>query len=382
MSSKLSDARVKGLEPRSGTYIEFDTVVTGFGVRVTPAGTKAFVIDYRTRSGRQRRYTIGKFPNWSVIAARKVGKEQLQRVGLGEDPIAQRQEDRGGETVADLAERYIEQHMPKKRPTSQRDDRDMLRLYILPALRTTKVKDVDVAAVEALHRKITKDGKPVRANAVVRLLSTMFNLSIKWKMRADNPCKGIGKNYEEARERYLTKAEIERLWKALDAEQDRESVAAILLAMLTGARRSEVVKATWDQFDLEQGVWTKPSAHTKQKRIHRAPLTPRALAMLQALREENPHETALFPVRAKIGTVRPAWERVRSKAGLDDVRFHDLRHSFASLLAGDGVSLVLIGRLLGHTQERTTARYAHLADQPLRDALKVIDGKLGGGSGS
>lgn len=381
MSSKLSDRGIKALKPRQTSYIEFDTVVRGFGIRVTPAGAKAFVIDYRNRSGRQRRYTIGKFPTWGVTAAREEAKRLLREVGVGNDPVADRNKARDGQTMADLAERYIEQHLPKKRPRSQREDRDLLRLYILPAMRMAKVKDVDDAAVDALHRKITKQGKPTRANAAVRLLSKMFNLSIKWGMRADNPCKGVEKNNEEPRERYLSEAEINRLWAALDGERDRESVAAILLAMLTGARLGEIVKASWAQFDLEQGVWTKPSAHTKQKRTHRAPLTPRALAMLQAMREENPHETFLFPARAKIGTVRPAWERVRAAAKLEDVRFHDLRHSFASLLAGDGISLLMIGKLLGHTQEKTTARYAHLADQPLRDALKGLDGKLAG-SGS
>jgi len=381
-SDRLSDAGARKLRPRSSTFIVFDTVVKGFGIRVTPAGAKAFVIDYRNRSGRQRRFTIGKYPTWGVAAAREEAKRLLREVGIGNDPVADRNKARDGQTMADLAERYIEEHLPKKRPRSQREDRDLLRLYILPSMRTTKVRDVDHAAVDALHRKITKGGKPTRANAVARLLSKMFNLSIKWGMRADNPCKGIEKNDELPRERYLSNAEIERLWTALEAEQDRESVTAILLAMLTGARLGEVVKSSWDQFDLEQGIWTKPSSHTKQKRIHRVPLTPRALAMLQGLREENPHETMLFPARAKIGTVRPAWERVRAAAGVPDVRFHDLRHSFASLLAGDGVSLLMIGKLLGHTQEKTTARYAHLADQPLRDALKAVDRKLVGGNGS
>lgn len=381
MSSKLTDRGIKTLGPRSSTYIEFDTVVKGFGVRVTPNGTKAFVIDYRTRSGRQRRYTIGKFPTWSVTAAREEAKRLLRKVGLGGDPVAERNKARGGESMADLAERYVEEYLPTKRPKSQCDDRSMIRLSILPAMGTTKVRDVDRTAVRALHRKITQAGTPNRANAVLRLLSKMFNLAVEWDMRADNPAKGIQKNHEEHRERYLSKAEIERLWKALNAEQDRESVGVILLAMLTGARLSEIIKATWDQFDLEQGVWTKPSAHTKQKRTHRAPLTPRVWAMLRAMREENPHESMLFPVRAKIGTVRPAWERVRAAAKLDDVRFHDLRHSFASLLAGDGVSLLMIGKLLGHTQVKTTARYAHLADQPLRDAVERV-GKLLGGSGA
>ena len=379
MPSKLSEAGVKKLKLRASNYIEFDTTLPGFGVVVTPRGAKSYCITYRTQSGRQRRYTIGRSPNWTTTGARKVAQELLHRAGLGEDPQGGRAEARGGATVADLAERYTEQHLPKKRPGSQREDRDMLRLHILPALRAVKVKDVDQAAVDALHRKITKAGKPTRANSVLRLLSKMFSLSVKWGMRDDNPCKGVEKNHEEPRERYLTQAEIERLWQALDEERDRESVGVILLAMLTGARLSEIIKATWSQFDLEAGVWTKPSSHTKQKRTHRAPLAPRALSMLQAMREDNPHETMLFPVRGKIGSVRPAWDRVRTAAGLGDVRFHDLRHSFVSLLAGDGVSLLMIGKLLGHTQERTTARYAHLADQPLRDAVARVGDRVGGG---
>lgn len=378
MPSKLSEAGVKKLKPRASNYIEFDTTLPGFGVVVTPKGVKSYCITYRTASGRQRRYTIGRSPTWTTTGARKAAQELLHRVGLGEDPQGGRAEARGGETVAGLAERYIEKHLPKKRPRSQREDRDMLRLHILPALRTMKVRDVDKEAVDALHRKITKAGKLTRANSVLRLLSKMFSLSVRWKMREDNPCKGVEKNHEEPRGRYLKKAEIERLWQALDGERDTESVGVVLLAMLTGARLSEITKATWSQFDLEDGVWTKPSSHTKQKSTHRAPLAPRALAMLQAMREDNPHETMLFPVRGKIGTVRPAWERVRAAAKLDDVRFHDLRHSFASLLAGDGASLLVIGKLLGHTQEKTTARYASLADKPLRDAVARVGDRVGG----
>jgi integrase len=379
MSSKLTDRGTKGLEPRSSSFIEFDTVVTGFGIRVTPNGAKSFVIDYRNRSGRQRRYTIGKFPTWSVTAAREEAKRLLQKVGIGGDPVVDRNKARGGETMADLAERYVEEYLPKKRPKSQFDDRSMIRLSILPAMGTTKVKDVDRMAVRALHRKITRSGTPNRANAVLRLLSTMFNLAVEWGMRADNPAKGIEKNPEEPRERYLSRQEIERLKDSLVEEQDRESVAVILLAMLTGARMSEIVKATWDQFDLDNGIWTKPSAHTKQKRIHRVPLSPRVLEMLKQLREESPHDKLVFPVRGKIGTVRPAWDRVRSRAGLEDVRFHDLRHSFASLLAGGGMSLLMIGKLLGHTQQRTTARYAHVDVDPLRDAVERVSKLIGEG---
>ena len=254
MSSKLSDQGIKALKPRQTNFIEFDTVVKGFGIRVTPAGAKAFVIDYRNRSGRQRRYTIGKFPTWSVAAAREEAKRLLREVGVGNDPVADRNKARGGETVADLAGRYVEECLPKKRPSSQLNDRDMLRLYVLPALRSRSVQDIEREDIEALHKKITGAGKPYRANRVVSLLSKMFTLSIRWHMRGDNPAKGIEKNPEEPRERYLDAAEIERLLTVLAEERDRESVSIILLGMLTGARLREIVKATWDQFNLEQGV--------------------------------------------------------------------------------------------------------------------------------
>ena len=165
----------------------------------------------------------------------------------------------------------------------------------------------------------------------------------------------------------MSPAEVERLVKVLVEWPDRESANAIMLALLTGARRNELLLATWDQFDLEAGVWVKPSAHTKQKRTHRVPLSPRALELLTSMRAEQPFEVFVFPTRAKLG-IRTPWERIRAAADLDDVRFHDLRHSYASLLVNDGVELLTVGRLLGHTQMQTTARYSHLADETLREA--------------
>ena len=148
-----------------------------------------------------------------------------------------------------------------------------------------------------------------------------------------------------------------------------------MLALLTGARRNELVKATWSQFDLKTGYWTKPSSHTKQKKTHRAPLRGAALELLKAIREDaSKGETMVFPFRAKLG-VRAPWERVRQAADLPDVRFHDFRHSFASLLISDGVSLQVVGGLLGHSQAQTSMRYAHVADKALRDAAERV-GKL------
>ena len=318
--------------------------------------------------------------SWSVAAARKEAEELRVRVSRGEDPLADRANTREAPTVADLAEDYIERHLPTKRPSSQEDDRRMIRTHILPALRNVKVADVDHKTIAALHSRITKRGTATRANAVKRLLSKMFSLSILWGYRSSNPCVGVVMNPEHHRERFLSPEEAGRLMKALARDEDRESANAIMLALLTGARRSELLKATWDQFDLKTGIWTKPSSHTKQKRIHRVPLTPHAHELLVAMRKDAPpHETHLFPTRAKIGDVRPAWERIRADAGLGDVRFHDLRHSYASLLVNDGVELLTVGKLLGHSQAQTTMRYAHLADDTLRKATKRVSKLVGNG---
>ena len=393
MADKLTQAIVRELDPPpGGNRITYDAEVKGFGVRVTAQGTKSFVLNYRTRSGRERCYTIGAFPSWSVSAAREEAsrlKDQIRINGL--DPLRDIEAERGAPTVADLAARYIEEHLPSKRPSSQSEDRAMIDRLVLPELKHFKVAEVDFADIAALHRKITKAGRPVRANRVLALLSKMFSLSVLWKMRPDNPCKGVKRNAEEGRERYLEPKEIARLMKALVNHEDREAANAVMLALLTGARRAEILRATWDQFDLDKGTWTKPSAHTKQKRPHRVPLSREALHLLTKMRGDGA-ERHLFPGRINPGgrvDIRRPWEQVCMAAGLANlgtdgrikptIRFHDLRHSYASMLVGSGLSLPIIGKLLGHTQAQTTLRYAHLADDPLREATERVGKLVSGG---
>lgn len=368
--------------PENGAKVYYEEGGEGFGVRVTAKGVRSFVLDYRTRVGRNRRCTIGRCKDWSVSAARDRAEDISRRARKGEDPIQEDYDERKAPTVADLAGRYIEEHLPAKRPSSQRDDKAMIAAYVLPALKNLKVTEVDYSRVSKLHRDITKDGKPYRANRVLALLSKMFALAIRWKMGTENPCKGVPRNYEEPRERYLEPDEIERLMKALVEHPDGQAANAIMLALLTGARKSEVVHAPWDQFDLNKGIWAKPSAHTKQKRLHRTPLNRMALELLRAIKEDAPAGAEyVFPGKIKgkpRNSVEGAWCKIRRAAGLwyaapeKRVRFHDFRHSYASLLVSDGVSLPVIGRLLGHTQAQTTMRYAHLADEPLREATNKV----------
>ena len=376
----LTDSAVKRLQPPArGNRITYDAAVKGFGCRVTAAGARAFILNYRTNAGHERRYTIGAFPDWSTTAARKEAARLKAEIRTnGADPVGGLQAARGEPTVADMVERYIEEHLPKKRPASQAEDLGLIKQWI-NSLRHLRVAAVTVEDIDNLHRKITRAGTPYRANCVLALLSKMFALaSTRWRWRADNPARGVERNQEVKRTRYLTAAEIERLTVALAAYPDQQAANIVRLLLLTGARKGEVLAAKWEDFDTEAGVWTKPGATTKQRTSHRAPLSAPARALLASL----PHDGAyVFPGprgAPRRVDLKRVWPKICEAAGIKGVRVHDLRHTYASVLASSGQSLPIIGALLGHSQPATTARYAHLVDDPLRAATETAGAVITG----
>ena len=276
--AKLTDKIVRSLAgPADGKpyQIHYDGPegVRGFGIRVTQAGAKSFILNYRAH-GVERRLTLGSFPDWTVAQARDQAKSLKRRIDVGEDPQADRNAERRAPTVNNLVDRYLAEHAPRKRERSRQEDESLCRQWIRPALGNRKVADVHHADIERLHRKITAYGTPPRANRTAALLSKMFSLAAtRWEMRSDNPCRGLERNPEEKRNRYLAGDELRRLTEALAAHPNQAAANAIRLLLLTGARKGEVLGATWDQFELEEGVWTKPAAFTKQKKLHRVPLS-------------------------------------------------------------------------------------------------------------
>jgi integrase len=365
--------------PAKGNKIVWDSEVTGFGVRITAQGAIAFVLRY-VIDGRERRYTIGKHPDLSPSAARSKAIVLRGEINEGRDPLKARGEARDAATVEQLCDDYIARHArPKKRLRSIEGDERLIRLYIKPELGNEKVSAVTRREIDELHQSL-KDA-PYQANRLLALLSKMFSLAISWGWRADNPVTGTERFQEQKRERWLSVDELGRLAKALTTHPDRRAANAILLLLLTGARRGEVLGATWDQFDLKRGVWTKPSHHTKQKKTEHVPLNADTLALLSDMRakaikclgSENRLKEFpfLFPGDAEgkpLQEIKRPWANICKAAGIENTRVHDLRHTYASHLVSAGHSLPLVGRLLGHTQPGTTQRYAHLADDPLREA--------------
>jgi integrase len=382
---KFDDRFVRSLAaPESGNRIAYERgndAVRGFGVRVTASGAKSFVLNYSI-AGRERRLTIGGYPAWSVAAARSQASSLRRKIDAGTDPLGIREAEREAPNVSDLCDRYIAEHASRKRTGSS--DEAMIRGIVRPELGSRKVASITFTDIDRLHRKVTKDRGPYQANRLIALLSKAFSLAIRWQMRGDNPAKGVERNPEERRYRYLTGEELRRLTEALAVHPSQSAANAVRLLLLTGARRGEVLAATSDQFDLETGLWVKPSSHTKQKREHRVPLSAPArqlLAEMRARAERRAQERGrlpspyVFPARTGDGPmveIKTAWAALCKAAGLDGVRLHDLRHTYASVLASAGLSLPVIGALLGHTQPSTTARYTHLFDDPLRDATERV----------
>lgn len=395
MPSKLDERAVRtAAPPAKGSITIWDSDIGGFGLRVyaptrrRPEGLRAFFLNY-TALGVERRLTIGEFPTWSALAARAEAKALRRRIDAGEDPARDRREAREAPTVKDLAERYRREYLPRKAPSSQKADWAMIAGEILPGLGERKVAVVHHGDARALHERITASGRPVRANRVIAVLSKMFALSLlpqagesePWRDAAmGNPCKGIERNPEQGRERFFSSGELAALSDAL-AEHQGPAADCLRLILLTGARPGEAMRARWDEF-AEPGVWDKPSAHTKQRRRHRVPLSPAAIELIAKIRRKRVDNAEfVFPGRIAgkpLRELRRVWAAVTARAGLKGALVYTLRHSYASVGAGGGLSLQIIGKLLGHTVARTTEKYAHLADDPLREAAAKIGAVIAG----
>jgi len=297
-----------------------------------------------------------------------------------------------------MIDRYIREHLPKLSPTNAADQVSMLRKMLEPAwgnrlvtdiTKTDVAKFLDVVAEGRPRPSKTRPNNrarklqghkptPVRANRMGEVLRKMFTLAIDWGWRTDNPAQGFHRRLEQARERFLSPEELTRLAAALDAAEDQRAAGIIRMCMLTGARVGEVRTARFEQFNLDYAIWSKPAATTKQRKIHRVPVSQDVVAIVRQRQLVVPRGTPwLFPgdaIGQPVHNIRRFWRTIQRQADLPDVRIHDLRHTFASLLVSGGASLEIIGRLLGHSQMQTTQRYAHLMESPLRAGVDSVAG--------
>ena len=376
---KLTKRTVDALEVDRKDAVFWDRELAGFGVRVHTTGRKTYVVQSRGPSG-PKRVTLGRHGEMSCDEARKQAARLIDRIRRGEEISAAAP---GAETtVAGLAERFMRTHVERHlKPASASAYRTMLEGHILPALGGMGLEEVGGAEVTALHHRLRET--PARANQVVHLLSRMYTLAEAWELvpPGRNPCRALRRYRTRKRERFLTPEEYRRLGRALKeacAEGGTwpSAVAAIRLLALTGCRRSEILNLGWDDVDRTAGDLRLRDAKAGPRMV---PLTKPVLRVLDAIprSEDNPWVIAGQRPGKRLTGLHHYWRPVRERAGLADVRLHDLRHSYASRALALGESLYTIGKLLGHASVATSARYAHLMRDAEREAAVRVGGSIG-----
>lgn len=306
----------------------------------------------------------------------------MSDVTHGKDPSAERQALRINPTLSDLADRYMKDYAPRKKAASRKEDQRLWDQHILPSLGSLKVSSLTRDDILKLHHSLQH--LSTTANRVLSLLSKALNLAELWGYRPDhsNPCRHIKKYTEQKRERFLSQDEISCLMDVLAKEEAEGKelpcvIYAIRLLLLTGCRLNEILTLRWQEVDFEKKCLHLPDSKTGKKTIY---LSPPILEIFKAIPREEKNEYVIWGRKKEshLINLQKPWVRIRNKAGLQNVRLHDLRHTFASVAAASGLSLPIIGALLGHKQTQTTARYAHLVGQPLLEASEKIGNKMMG----
>lgn len=375
---KLTKSRIDAIKLCESERLYWDDELKGFGLRVSPKGRKTFFVQYRSGK-RTRRAKIGTMGPLTPDTARLRARALLGEVASGDDPAEVRRKRRLTPTVSALCDRFLEEHVSVRlKPQSQYNYGQVIRDAIKPALGPLKTPDVTRTDVSALHQAY-KD-RPYQANRILSVLSKMFNLAELWGYRADgtNPCRLVQRFKENKKERFLSDDELARLSETLtesEANGDESAfvVAAFRMLILTGCRSSEIQYLKWEY--VTDTHLELPDTKTGKRSI---PLPDAAREILASLPRSanNPFVFQGTIPEQPVTDLGKPWRRIRKKADLEDVRIHDLRHTYASKAIAGGMSLIMVGQLLGHTQYQTTLRYAHLADEPAREAANAVANSL------
>ena len=375
----ITKRAVDAAKARSADTYLWDRELPGFGLKITPTGRKVYLVQYRLggRKGRTRRITIGTHGELTPNAARVEAKRLLGQIATGQDPADARDKRKSDKSLAVVLDQFMAEHVRAKLKTSTASEYERTAtVYVVPRLGRRPIGELKRPDIARLHHELAST--PYQANRTLALLSKLFVWAEKHGLRPEgsNPCRHIEKYREARRERFLSQSELGRLGDALrEAEQDRSCspfvIAAIRLLILTGARLGEILSLRWDYVSEEHGCLFLPDSKTGRKAIR---LNAPALEVLKTVPrlEANPYVICGEKPGQHLVNLEKPWRRIRKAAGLDDVRLHDLRHSFASVAASGGQSLIVIGKMLGHSQPGTTARYAHLGDDPVKAATDAV----------
>jgi integrase len=354
--------------PPSGRRYVYDTKAPGLALCVTSTGVRTFYRAGRVK-GRYLRKRLGTFPQpLTVEKARTLAAKVGFQIAEGRDPVAEERLERGEWTLGMLFDWYLERHS-RPRKKSWREDEAQFRRY-LENWRGRRLSAIKRADVAQLHNRIGTQNGRCAANRCLALLSTMFNKAIGADLAETNPAKGVDKFRERSRERFLHPDELPRFFEALRAETDEIFSDYFMLALLVGARKSNMLAMQWGELHLDRALWNVPDSKSGEPLV--LTLAAPAVLVLRRREAERNGSPFVFPGRGRTGHLadpKAAWNRIRERAGLQDVRMHDLRRSLGSYMAGGGASLPIVGRALGHKSQQATAVYARLELDPVRRAV-------------
>lgn len=344
----------------------YDEKVHGLSFAVTPTGKKWFLL-YRKIQQKPERITIGRYPDLSIEQARAAAHRMNAAIAVGENPAEQRRALGRRCTLGELWEQYLTRHL--RVHTKRWQDAAAIFRRSLAHWSTRPAVEIRAADVAALHTRMGNAHGPYSANRTVELLCAIYNAAARWGYEGPNPVRGVTPFKEQARERYLLTSEFPAFFEALDAEEDDTARDFLLICLLTGARSGNVKAMRWDQLELSDGVWNIPD--TKSGMPQRVVLVPPVVALL----EKRPTDSSwVFPAkRGRTGHLmnsKAAWKRVKTRAGIQGLRLHDLRRTLGSFQAATGASLPIIAKSLGHTSLSSTQIYARLDLAPVRKAVE------------
>jgi integrase len=368
---KISKRIVEALEVQDRDIDHFDDDLKGFGVRVRPSGRKTYFVMMRHKCV-MRRFTIGSHGAVTAEAARLKAKQIISDLAIDKNPTAEQEAVRNSVTVRSLGERFIDEYVPcHLKPSTAGEYKRCVEIFINPEIGTMKLVSIERTDIAKIHHQLRHI--PYQANRVLGVLSIMFNLAESWNLRPafTNPCRGVKKYKEKKRERFLSREELGRLGEALRIEEEfaPSAVACIRLLLLTGCRLGEIQTLKWSYLDLDTCLAFLPDSKTGRKTLYLGSVAVKLLRSIPR-RQANPYVISGDVEGQHLTDMQKPWRRIRKLAELPNVRIHDLRHTFASSGVALGQGLPIIGKLLGHSQPQTTARYAHLAASP---ALEVAD---------
>lgn len=355
----------------------YDTAITGFVLECRASGSKAFVLRYTNEYGKQSQRTVGMYGDITFDQARRVAQRWRSEVVLGGDPAAKKAEKRAIPTFAELARQHIA-HNATYQKTPHNTDR-VIRCHLLPkwgTMRLDEIKSQNIATWLAEKRKVLA---PATVEKIRVTMNRSFELAAQWELpgASPNPVRSVKRpKFNNKREKYLTTDEVKRLLSACDASLCKQLGSIVRLLLLTGARKMELLRAKWADIDLERRAWHIPETKTGVPRY--VPLSSDAVAVIRGLRrwQKCPWLIPNIETREPYTDLKRPWDTARGKAGLPDLRLHDLRHSAASFLVNSGVDLYAVGKILGHADHQSTMRYAHLANDTLMSAVEAGAAKM------